>query len=122
MTRSDCDMIESKVIALVSSVFIRDRDIVDIFLFESFFTKDSPGRIARKLKNMSLGVSTVSKRIHELIQQRDVRIKAIQRIIDEQVERAQAETIAAGGGAAIVFDRTVKVVTERMKLLQDVPK
>ena len=29
---------------------------------------------------------------------------------------------AAGGGAAIVFDRTVKVVTERMKLLQDVPK
>jgi hypothetical protein len=122
MTRSDCDIIESKVIALVGSTFIRDRDIVDIFLFESLLSEDSPARIAKKLKNMSLRASTVSERIHKMIQQRDVRIKAIQRIIDEQLERVQAETIAEGGGAAMVFDRVLKVMTDRLKLLKDGPQ
>ena len=121
MTRSDYDIIESKVIALVDSTFIRDRDIVDIFLFESLLPKDSPDRIAKKLKNMSLRASTVSERIHKMIQLRDVRIKSIQRIIDEQLERVQAETIAEGGGAAMVFDRVLKVITERLKLLKDGP-
>lgn len=122
MTRSDCDIIESKVLALIGSAFVRDRDIVDIFLFESLLAKDSPARIAEKLKRMSLDAATVSRRMHELINQRDTHIKAIQRIIDEQLERVQAETIAAGGGAAIVFDRTLKVLTEKLKLLQDDPR
>jgi hypothetical protein len=119
MTRSDCDIIESKVIALVSSVFVRDRDMVDIFLYESFLAKDSSARIAKKLANLSIDQATLSKRIQKLISLRKVRIDGVQRVIDEQLEKVSADTIADGGGATAVYERVMTILRDKVKLIKD---
>lgn len=117
LTRSDQDIIESKVIAVLNSTHVRDRDIVDIFLFEDKFARNSDERIAKKLANFPLDKSTIAKRIQGLLDARDVRIRGIAQVIETQLDRQAADNINSGGGATAVFTHVITILTRKLKLM-----
>jgi len=119
LTVSDQDIIEGKVIALLDSLYVRDRDIIDIFLFEDKFADDSANRIAAKLTTLSLDRSTIAKRIQTLYDARDVHINSIEAIIDNQLDSSAAENIKRGGGASAIFDHVMVILKQKLKLVLD---
>ncbi len=119
LTRSDHDIIESKVIAILNSTFIRDRDMVDIFLFEDKFAPNSAERIAQKLAKLSLNRSIITKRIQELLDLKDVRIRGIAQVIDDQLDSQAADNINRGGGANAVYSHVMKILTGNLRLVED---
>ncbi|MEN8264876.1 MAG: hypothetical protein ABFR82_15595 [Nitrospirota bacterium] len=118
LTRSDLDMIESKVITLLNSVYVRDRDIVDIFLFEDKFAKNSPERIAQKLTELGINSSMVTKQINKLLDARDIRIRGVAAVIEDQLDPEAADNINMGGGAKAVFTRVMEILTDKLKLIK----
>ena len=118
LTRSDLDMIESKIITLISSVYVRDRDIVDIFLFEDKFAENSHERIARKLTELGINSAMVTKQINKLLDAKDVRIRGIAKVIDDQLDPEAADNINMGGGAKAVFTHVMEILTDSLKLIK----
>ena len=116
LTRSDQDIIESKVIALLNSIFVRDRDIVDIFLFEEKLARDSAERIATKLTRLGLDSSKVTRQIQGLLDARVVRTRGIAEIIETQLDPQAADNINRGGGANAVFDHVMTILRDRLRL------
>ena len=118
LTRSDVDIIESKVITVINGVYVRERDMVDIFLFEDKFAENSPERIARKLTKLGINSSMVTKRINKLLDAKDVRISGIAEIIEDQLDPEAADNINRGGGAKAVFTRVMEILTDNLKLIK----
>lgn len=119
LTRSDQDIIESKVIAVLNSTFVRDRDVVDIFLFEDKLSRDSAERIAKKLTHLGLDSSMITKRIQGLLDARVVRIRGIAEVIETQLDPQAADNINRGGGANAVFTHVMTILTGRLRLVAD---
>jgi len=57
---------------------------------------NSDERIAQKLKNLNLNRSNISRRIQELQDLKDVRIRGIAKVIDDQLEPQAADNINRG--------------------------
>jgi len=113
LTASEADMIESKIIAVLNRIHVETRDLVDIFLFESRFGPDTPGRIARKLVKLSLSSTNVSNRLRALIDGRKYYVRAIGEVIETQFATEAAARIREGGGAKMVFDRSIRIIQEK---------
>ncbi len=102
-TPSDADMIESKVIAVLNRLFLRHRDIVDIFLFHNHLAPDSPERLAAKLRALGTTQASADKRILDLHEHGAYHAKAVQAVIDTQLDPgAAAQLNDAGGGATVL--------------------
>ena len=102
-TASEADMIESKVIAIVVRRILRHRDIVDVFLFQDRFSPDSGRRLRAKLQALGIDSDYIGKRTHDLRKHSEHHIKAIQEVIDTQLEpEAAAQLNDAGGGRAVL--------------------
>jgi len=108
LTVSDADMIESKIIVLLHGHFIRARDILDIFLFQDALRPDVSGRLSRKFTELSLSPHDVAQRLQRLRTNRVVHVRAIGRLLDEQVDPAVAANLRAAGGAAMVWDAVMR--------------
>lgn len=116
LTRTDQDIIESKVIAVLNSTFVRGRDIVDIFLFEDKLAPDSAERIAKKLTHLGMDSFMITKQIQRLIDAGKVHTRGISEIIETQLDPQAADNINRGGGANAVFDHVMTILTDKLNL------
>ncbi|MBI4603362.1 MAG: hypothetical protein HY721_15530, partial [Planctomycetes bacterium] len=102
LTASDADMAESKVIALLQRVFVQDRDLLDLFLFQGALPPDVGPRLKEKLSTLSVAQRDVDERLASLRQNAGVHARGVDGIIRQQVdEPAAANLRKAGGGKAI---------------------
>jgi hypothetical protein len=102
LTVSDGDMVESKVIALFDRIFLKERDMVDLFLFCDSLLPDSRARLERKLALRSLSRKSVEASLVKMREDLDVHARAVDRILEDQVDAPVAENLKlAGGGRKI---------------------
>lgn len=102
LTASDADMAESKVIALVERVFTQDRDLLDLFLFQSALPPDARTRLKKKLSRLAVAGKGVEKRLEALRAGAGVRARGVDRIIEEQVDGPAAANLKAAGGGKVI--------------------
>ena len=114
LTASDADMIESKVIALFNRIHLQARDIVDIFLFQDTFAPDSAKRLAAKFAQMALSPRTIGELVNKLKGNRNQHVRAIDLIIDEQLDDAVAENIKSAGGGAMIFNTVLGILPAKL--------
>jgi hypothetical protein len=114
LTASDADMVEGKVIALVRRVFLQERDILDLYLFQDGLLPDSPVRLRDKLESLALEPGALEERIAKVRRDLVVHARGVDRLLEEQVDGPSAENLRrAGGGRRIceaVVDRLEKVL------------
>lgn len=111
-TLSDADLIESKIMAVFNRRVMVHRDLVDIFLFGNKLIPESPERLKRKLKILEIAPADVAKRLHDLEKHASYHIKAIQMVIDTQLDPAAAQNIHSAGGPA----RVLKIAVEKIRI------
>jgi len=103
-TPSDTDVIESKIIAVLNRIFLQHRDLVDVFLYGDKLQPDSPARMKQKLAKLQLRRQTIAARMKDLQENRQYHARAIQKVIDEQMDATVAQQMNAGGGGRTVLD------------------
>jgi hypothetical protein len=116
LTVSDADMIESKIIAIISRHFTQARDILDLFLFQDKLRTDASARLAQKLIGLSLSPATVAERLGRLQVASSVHIREIERILDAQVDPAVAANLRIAGGAAMIWERVIRLLTDTLSM------
>jgi hypothetical protein len=109
-TLSDADIIEGKVIAVLNRLFLQHRDLVDIFLYGDTVREDSAARVQQKLSMLSVSTEAILRRLADLRQNREYHAKAVQKVIDEQLEAVAAQQITLGGGGEVVLDSALRVL------------
>jgi hypothetical protein len=109
-TLSDADLIESKILAVFGRRIMAHRDLVDIFLFAGKLVPDSPARLARKLEALTVSGEDVRKRLEDLQTHAAYHVKAIQVIVDGQLDREAATNINAAGGAKMILERVLGII------------
>ena len=110
LTVSDADMVESKIIALFSRLVVQERDMVDIFLFRSSLVPDYRARLEEKFGRIHLDPDRVKGRRDKILSSRRYHVRAIDRILLEQVDESTAASIDAAGGGGLVFDEVMGLV------------
>lgn len=116
LTTSDADMIESKVIALFNRLYLEERDILDLFLFQDSFVADSARRLRTKLATLQISPAAVVERSARLLTNRVMHARAIDEIIEEQVDAAVAANLRASGGGSMIFDAVVNLLTDKLEI------
>ena len=61
LTVSDADMVESKLLALLSRIYVQAQDIVDLFLFQDTFPPDSDRRLGTKMSQLKMEAAFVQR-------------------------------------------------------------
>jgi hypothetical protein len=112
LTISDGDMIESKILACLNRPFFQARDILDIFLFQDTLPPDAPGRLSKKLKQLGLRLDAAIEKLDTLEKSRTVHVRAIDRLLAEQVNPAVSANLLAAGGAVMVWDAVMRLLRE----------
>ena len=103
-TRSDADLVESKVIAIFNRHYIEYRDVVDLFLFSGHLLPDSAERLQNKLAALALDRETVQRILRDLDRYPDHHVRGIAAVIGDQLEPDAAANIEAAGGARLVLE------------------
>lgn len=116
LTVSDADMIESKILALLNRTFTQPRDILDIFLYQESQRPDTPERLSQKFDALSLSPAEVSKRFGRLRDARSVHVRELERILDAQVDPAVAANLRIAGGAAMIWDQAMRLLSDRLTI------
>ena len=116
LTASDADMIESKVIALFNRVFVEERDILDLFLFQDSFMADSAQRLRMKLAKLHVGPAAMADRYAEMLSNRVAHARALDEIINDQVDAAIADNLKTAGGGSMVLDTVLALLKDRLRL------
>ncbi len=114
LTASEADMIESKIIAVLSRVYVEARDLIDIFLFQDRFGPDAPGRITKKLAKLPLSPANVSSRLRMLTNGEKRYVRAIQEVLETQFTTEVADRIMEGGGAEAVFNKSIRIIQDKV--------
>jgi hypothetical protein len=109
-TISDADMIESKIIAVLGRRNMAHRDLVDVFLFADRLIPDSPGRLRSKLAAVEILREDVRKRLEDLRVHAAYHTRALQAVVDGQLDPEAAANINAAGGARVILDRALEVL------------
>jgi hypothetical protein len=120
LTASDADMIESKILALLDRVFVEERDILDLFLFQDNFIGDSAQRLRTKLSRRHILPASVTERYARLLKNRAVHVRAIDQIIEDQIDAAVAANLKTSGGGAMVFGAVAALLLEKLKLVDEI--
>lgn len=109
-TVSEADMIESKIIAVFNRRELRHRDLVDVFLFQDQLVRDAQQRLEAKLQTLGIPLSVVEQRTSDLRRHGAYHAKAIQEVIDTQLDPAAAAQIHEAGGGKTVHDAVLAVL------------
>ena len=112
LTMSDADMIESKILACLARSFLQVRDVLDIFLFQDALRPDSPSRLSQKLGKLALPPAEAIERLNKLANNRTVHVREIERLLDEQVEPTVTGNLRAAGGAEMIWDSVMHLLSE----------
>jgi hypothetical protein len=114
LTVSDADMIESKILACLAWTFLQVRDVLDIFLFRDALRSDSPVRLSQKLSKLPLPPAEAIERLNRLANNRNVHVREIERLLDEQVNPTVTVNLRAAGGAAMIWDSVMSLLYETL--------
>lgn len=109
-TLSDADLIESKIVAVFNRRIMEHRDLVDIFLFADKLAPNSIDRLKRKLETLSVTHEDMRKRLDDLETQAAYHLRAIQLVVDNQLDPEAARNINAAGGAEIILNRVLGII------------
>ncbi|PWU17388.1 MAG: hypothetical protein C5B50_11420 [Verrucomicrobia bacterium] len=109
-TPSDADLIESKIIAVLNRPFLQHRDLLDVFLYGDKLRSDSPARLNHKLASIGIAPETVTAKLKDLAAHTDYHAKAIERVIEEQMEEAAGRQLAAAGGGRAVLESVLSLL------------
>ncbi len=109
-TFSDADMVESKIVTIFNRRTIEHRDLVDIFLFGNKLVSRSHERVAKKLKTLGIARSVIEEKMRDLDRHAAYHGKAIQTIINTQLDPEAAKNIDAAGGGALVLKRATATI------------
>jgi hypothetical protein len=112
LTASDADMVESKILALMSRIFFQDRDLLDLFLFKDFLLSDSAIRLQRKMEILHLQYVHFTELIESLEKNRSLHLKNLNKIIDEQVDRNMQADLKMNDGVNLIFDSVEKILSD----------
>ena len=115
-TASEGDMIESKVLAILNRTTLGHRDIVDVFLFQDRFVSDSDKRLAEKMRALSIMPANIEERMLNLHERRDYHARAIQEVIDTQLETDAAGQLDDAGGGGMILERTLSLLRRYIKM------
>lgn len=115
-TISDADMAESKLVAVFNRQPMEHRDLVDIFLFGNTLVAESPARLAKKLKSLKIAPLVVQERLNDLERHAAYHAKAIQAVIDMQLDPDAAKSIQAAGGGAVVLMQALATIRRHVRL------
>lgn len=116
LTASDMDMAEGKVLALFCRTLVQERDIVDLFLFQDQFAGSAEQRLVVKFAKLGILPEAVSERFQALVRNRASHVRAIDAIIVDQIDPAEAANLAAAGGGAMIFDAVIALLKDRLQL------
>lgn len=103
-TVSEGDMIESKVIAIFGRIRLMHRDIVDVYLFQDRFLADSAQRLVSKLDELKITSTDIESKMIDLREHGDYHAKAVQLVIDSQLDPDAAAQLNDAGGGQMVLD------------------
>ena len=109
-TVSDADMIESKIIAILNRTVLQHRDIVDVFLFQDSLLSDSKQRLQTKMNSLMISEKRVAKRISDLRQHQEYHARAVQAIIDMQLDSAVANQLNDAGGGEMILLAVLPII------------
>ena len=109
-TASEADMIEAKVIAIFDRKSLKHRDIVDVFLFQDSFRSDSAQRLKSKLQALQINDNNLEKRMLDLRKNLDYHAKAIQEVIDIQLDAEAAAQLNDTGGGKMVLNAVMTIL------------
>jgi len=109
-TASEADMIESKVIAILGRITLRHRDILDVFLFQDSFRSDSAQRLKSKLQALMINDKDLEKRMFDLRKNSPYHAKAIQEVIDTQLDTEAAAQLNDAGGGRMVLNAVMNIL------------
>lgn len=115
-TPSEGDMIESKVIAILGRITLRHRDIVDIFLFQDRFRSDSAQRLKSKLHTLQINDNDIEKKTRDLQEYSDYHAKAIQEVINTQLDPEAAAQLNDSGGGRMILDTVMRILNRYISL------
>jgi hypothetical protein len=110
LTASDADMVESKILSLVLRSDIKQRDLLDLFLFKNSLAPDCAIRLQRKMQILNILPDVWVKLVENLRKNRTVHIKALDTILNTQVDSAARRAIKITGGAESIFETTLAIV------------
>jgi hypothetical protein len=114
LTASEKDMVESKVIALLNRTFVKHRDFVDVYLFQRQLSEDSRQRLSEKFEALGISDERVRKRISDFEGSPDYHARAIQAVIDDQLDQAAADNINDAGGGKVIFDAVLSLLARHV--------
>ena len=115
-TFSDADMAESKIVAVFNRHKMEHRDLVDIFLFGNRLVAESPARLTKKLKALKITSVAVQERLNDLDRHAAYHAKAIQAVIDMQLDPDAAKSIRSAGGGAVVLKQALATIRGNVRL------
>lgn len=115
-TASEGDMIEGKVIAILGRITLMHRDIVDVFLFHDRFRSDSAERLKSKLRALRMSDNDIEKKMRDLQEHSDYHAKAIQEVIDTQLDPEASAQLNDSGGGGMVFDTVMSILNRYISL------
>jgi hypothetical protein len=113
-TASDGDIVESKVIAVLNSMYLRHRDLVDIFLFRNTFLPDSDRRLSAKIHELKITPASIVKRMDDLAAREGYHVEAINDVIDAQCDAASAVQLKEAGGGKAVLDAVTSTLRRHL--------
>lgn len=111
-TASNADMLEAKILAVVSRTFLEHRDLVDIFLFASHAAPDAAERLTRKLGALRIGPDVVVRRLADLGSNHARHVAAVDHVIREQLDDEAAESLRLAGGGDVVVSAVSLLLTQ----------
>jgi hypothetical protein len=97
-------------------LFIQHRDFLDIFLFGDHLSSESPTRLKEKFEKLQVNPATIESRLKDLRQNADYHARAVQAVIDSQLDPVAAGQVNIGGGGQTVFGRALELIQANLHL------
>lgn len=110
LTASDADMVESKIISLMSRSYFQIRDVVDLYLFKNYLLPESMDRVKRKMSSCGLNREHADKLTKDLQNNRAYYIRNLEKVIDERIDKNMASLIRMNNGVNSILDYTLEVL------------
>lgn len=115
LTASDADMVESKVVSLFGRTVVEHRDLVDLFLFAGSLLPESGERLAAKLASAGVASGRIEERLASFREGRRYHVGAIDRVLQDQLDRPTADALQSAGGGEMVLGEVLQVI-ERLRI------
>lgn len=109
-TASDADVIEGKILAVFNRPFLQHRDLMDVFLFQNQLLQDSDARLRQKFASLQVRPESIRRKLKDLQDHTDYHARAIQKVIDEQMETVAVDQVNAAGGGKLVLKSALEVI------------